>query len=67
VFTLSQQAQKLGCFATMRLKLVECVATNQDAVARYNTSKVKPAVTSKTTNSLVSELLAATKRPFPQE
>ena len=45
----------------MRLKLVECIATNQDAVVRYNASKVKPAVTSKTTDSLVRELLSAKK------
>ena len=49
----------------MRLKLAECVATNQDAVVQYNASKVKAVTSTKTTNSLVSELLAGKKRPLP--
>ena len=50
----------------MKLKLAECVATNQVAVVQYNASKVKVTST-KTTNSLVSELLASKKRPLPED
>ena len=51
----------------MKLKLAECVALNQEAVVRYNASKVKPAATSKSTDSLVRELLSAKKRPNPED
>jgi len=65
--THPQQAQRIGCFATMKLKLAECVAMNQEAVVRYNTSKVKPTATSKSTDSLVRELLSAKKRSTPED
>ena len=51
----------------MKLKLAECVAMNQEAVVRYNTSKVKPTATSKSTDSLVRELLSAKKRTTPDD
>ena len=50
----------------MKLKLAECVAVNQEAVVRYNATKAKPASTSKSTDSLVKELLSAKKRPNPE-
>jgi hypothetical protein len=62
----TQQAQSKGCFATIKIKLAECVAMHQDAVIRYNASKVKT-VTSKSTDSLMRELLSSRKRPTPEE
>jgi hypothetical protein len=50
----------------MKVKLADCVALHQDAVVRYNASKVKPATTSKTTDCLVRELLG-NKRSNPSD
>jgi hypothetical protein len=46
-----------GCFVTMKIKIADCIAENQDDIAAYNSSKSKPS-TVKSTETLARELVA---------
>ena len=52
-----KMAQAKGCFVTMKIKIADCIAENQDVIAAYNSSKSKPS-TVKSTEVLARELVA---------
>jgi hypothetical protein len=52
-----KMAQAKGCFVTMKIKIADCIAENQDVIAAYNSSKSKPS-TLKSTETLARELVA---------
>jgi hypothetical protein len=59
-----KMAQAKGCFVTMKIKIADCIAENQDVITAYNSSKSKPPSTVKSTETLARELVARKRQAF---